>query len=120
MGLGVAAFWFPPAFFAAIGLGVAGLVGATTVDATMDGLCDECRQGNRSEQLAICDDSECHDENNCSAEDEWNEFLENARQAEKSESVMPPEKMSEIDDPIACEEKFRLPLGESFLGASFL
>lgn len=42
--LGVAAAALPACFAIALGLGVTGLGVATTLDATMDGLCDECRR----------------------------------------------------------------------------
>jgi len=43
MGLGLAAAAAPACFVAALGLGIVGLGAATTVDATMDGLCPHCR-----------------------------------------------------------------------------
>merc|ERR1712232_636356 len=43
MMLGVGAIFVPVLFFVALGLGVGGLATATMIDASMSGLCSECR-----------------------------------------------------------------------------
>jgi hypothetical protein len=50
-GLGLLASVFPPLFAVALGLGVTGLAAATTIDALMDGLCDECREQTTPQSL---------------------------------------------------------------------